>query len=244
MLPLMLAGLGLGLGGAALGIQQNAMLQRQQDAANRKWVKYQKEQRGVQRMREEFNRARAEKSRLDALEKLDSVSQKDAQQLEAERLYEDLVGNIPPPQAAGSQTPYADRLLTGMDQGGKEVTDDFTRTIADGVAKARGQIQGLASMGSYGNSQFGLDRRNQNILRQAQDRIDQMNNFRRGDLGAYGIAQRVEPKQYPDQTVMGQLGTSLASIVPSATMQMGMQGMGFPGMSNFWSQWGLPNGGM
>lgn len=85
--------------------------------------------------------------------------------------------------------------LAGQSGGDKEFRSDLARRLNNAASDARGRINALATMNSYGDSQFGLGNTVPIGFQQAGWDINKFNNFRRGSLSAYGVEKQIEPIQ-------------------------------------------------
>lgn len=124
---------------------------------------------------------------------------------------------------AGSQA----GALAGQGGGDKEFRTDLARRLNNAASDARGRISALATMNSYGDSQFGLGNVVPLGFQQAGWDINKFNNFRRGSLNAYGVEKAIEPTQVQYRGSPGALGAKAAGGLLSGLGGGGGGGMGF-----------------
>lgn len=110
--------------------------------------------------------------------------------------------NEPPPVQMPTTAPsvadggFNDRVgLGGQASGGDVFKTDLAHKIAQAARDARGRINAMARVSSYGDSYGGLGTMNPIILQHAGSKIDQWNNFRKGSLQAYGVEQKIPATQ-------------------------------------------------
>jgi hypothetical protein len=96
---------------------------------------------------------------------------------------------------AGSQA----GALAGQAGGGQEFRSDLARRLNNAAGSARDRIAALATMNSYGDSQYGLGNVVPMGFQQAAQDINKFNNFRRGSLNAYGVEKQIQPQQVQHQ---------------------------------------------
>ena len=88
--------------------------------------------------------------------------------------------------AAGSQR----GALAGQSGGDGEFRSDLARRLNNAAGDARNRIAALATMNSYGDSQYGLGNVVPLGFQEAGWDINKFNNFRRGSMQAYGVEQQ------------------------------------------------------
>ena len=104
-------------------------------------------------------------------------------------------------------------MLSGQNNAAAPVQQAIAGQINDATQAARQRIAALATIQSYGGSQFGLQNTVSNAFQTGNEQIDLLNNYRRGDLAAYQVAKNVEPLKYQSTpSPWGGLATSLAGI--------------------------------
>jgi hypothetical protein len=200
---------------AAAGIismqaQQSAM--KKQEEANQQWANYQRRERAEAWQREEQYRQNAEAARQSTISEMDAQKQKEAQGKEEERLKQDITPADVKPDEKG-MVAIGDELLRGTGGGDPLVTQDLQKKINSAAVESRKRIANLATIQSYGGSQFGLQNRAQDLFNKSGQDIRFQGNLRQGNLGALGIAGNVEPaKIQTTPSYAGGIASSLASI--------------------------------
>jgi hypothetical protein len=203
-LPLVGLALTVGAAGAQYASAQSTNNARKR--AQNQWMQYQKQKARVQGAKDEENRRKADAARNEGLNKMaDAQGTVDA---ETQRLTEDLGAGDTLPTAP--EATVNDQLLSGQGTN-PDYKNYVAGKIAEAAKSARNKTAALAAMQAYTGGQFGLQRTNQNTIRNTGDAIDMFNNMRRGDLSIYGMAKGVSPKVVNPSGVEG-LGTAMASI--------------------------------
>jgi len=200
----------IGAIGSALysySVQQDVMSK--QSRANADWVSYQRRKGEEEWARQEQARQRADAAREDTLNKLRPEAQKEAQGKEQERVTQDIT-----PTDLLDQHPelLQDKLLSGQKGASPIIQQDIADKITQASRDARARIANLATIQSYGGSQFGLQNRAQDLFNQSSADINLEGNIRRGSLGAYNVEKGVEPIRYQANNMLGGLGGALAGI--------------------------------
>jgi len=114
---------------------------------------------------------------------------------------------------AGSQA----GALAGQSGGDGEFRTDLARRLNNAASSARDRIAALATMNSYGDSQYGLGNVVPLGFQEAAQQINKFNNFRRGSLQASEVEQQQlgqpEPVNYhkPTGATMLEAGGGLLS---------------------------------
>jgi hypothetical protein len=192
---------------ASYSAQESAM--RKQEQANQQWAAYQRQARNEANVREEQLRQQAEAARQNTLGELDPNKQKQAQDTEQQRLEKDLT----PVNLQGQQPVVADQLLAGLKGAAPEVQQDLTARINSASQDARKRIANLATVQSYGDSQFGLQNRAQDLFNQSGQNIRLAGSQRNSNLAALGVAEQVEPAHIvATPSPWGGIAGSLASL--------------------------------
>lgn len=201
-------------GFASMQAQQSAM--KKQEDANAQWAAYQKRERDQAWQREEQYRQQAEAARQASVTEMDAGKQKEAQTKEEERLKTDITPAELKPDAQG-MVPIGDELLRGTGGGDPMVTGDLQKKINNAAVEARKRIANLATIQSYGGSQYGLQNRAQDLFNKSGQDIRFQGNLRQGNLGALGVAGQVEPLRIQSTpSSAGGIASSLASIAGKA----------------------------
>lgn len=200
----------IGAIGSALysySVQQDVMSKT--ESANAQWVAYQRRKGQEEWQRQEDARRRADVSREDTLNKLKPEEQKKAQSEEEQRLGQDIT-----PKDMLDQHPelLQDKLLSGQKGASPIIQQDIADKITQASRDARARIANLATIQSYGGSQFGLQNRAQDLFNASSADINLQGNIRRGSLAAYNVEKGVEPIRYQANNAVGGLATSLAGI--------------------------------
>lgn len=197
-------------GFASMQAQQSAM--RKQEQANQQWAAYQRRERAEAWQREEQYRQQAENARQSTMQEMEAGKQKEAQGKEEERLRQDITPEDIRPDEQG-MVPIGDELLRGTGGGDPMVTGDLQKKINNAAVESRKRIANLATIQSYGGSQFGLQNRAQDLFNKSGQDIRFQGNLRQGNLGALGVAGQVEPLRIQSTpSSFGGIASSLASI--------------------------------
>lgn len=203
-LPLL--GLALTVGGMGAQYAASQSANRARQRAQNQWMQWQKEKSRRQSAMDEANRKKADAARTEGLDKL--ANAQGTVEAETQRLTEDLgQGNQ---MAAAPEATVNDQLLSG--QGDNPDYKNFVAgKIAEAAKSARNKTAALAAMQAYTGGQHGLQRTNQNTIRETGNWIDMFNNWRQGDLATYGVARAITPKTVNPSGVQG-LGQAMGSI--------------------------------
>lgn len=137
--------------------------------------------------------------------------------------------NAPPPNTTVTPPPTRDGgfsfdpNIAGAKQGGDVFQRDLAYKLNQAARGARGQINALARLSSYGNSYGGLGTMNPLILENSGNAIDFQNNFRRGDLAVYEVEKAIPARQYqykqsPASALGGMLGAGAKGLGSAAGM--------------------------
>lgn len=111
-----------------------------------------------------------------------------------------------------------DPNIAGSAQGGDIFQADLAGKLARAARSARGQINALAKLSSYGGSYGGLGTVNPLVLQNSGDAIDMRNNFRRGDLAVWQAEDAIPAAQY---TYKASPASSLAGLFGAGMKSMG-----------------------
>lgn len=200
----------IGAIGSALysySVQEDVMSK--QHEANQAWIAYQRRKGQEEWARQEEARRRADISREDTLNKLKPEEQKKAQGEEQQRLQQDIT-----PQDLLDEHPQLlqDKLLSGQKGASPIIQQDIADKITQASRDARARIANLATIQSYGGSQFGLQNRAQDLFNASSADINLQGNIRRGSLAAYNVEKAVEPERFTANNALGGLGGALAGI--------------------------------
>jgi hypothetical protein len=178
------------IGGAFMNYSAQQSLISNQQAANAEWIAYQQRKAREEWARQDAARMKAEAARQDTLSELTPEKQKEAQAQEQERVQQDIT-----PTDMLDQQPelLQDKLLTGQKGASPIIQADIAEKITQASRDARARIANLATIQSYGGSQFGLQNRAQDLFNQSGADIKLQGNIRQGSLGAYNIEKAVQP---------------------------------------------------
>jgi hypothetical protein len=177
---------------AGINYAQQSSVMKQQQAANDQWVAYQRQQAQEEMARDEANRQKAANAAQATQQQISAPEQKQQQQTEETRLTTQLMPKDLQDAAHTGQIP-GDILLSGQQNSAAPVQQAIAGQINDATQAARQRIAALATIQSYGGSQFGLQNTVNQAFQTGNQGIDLSSNFRRGDLSAYGAAKNVEP---------------------------------------------------
>ncbi len=128
------------------------------------------------------------------------------------------------PAAPGTEGGFSfDPNISGSKQGGDYFQADLASKLARASRSARGQINALAKLASYGGSYGGLGTVNPLVLQNSADAIDFRNNFRRGDLAVWDAEKAIPASQYtykqsPASSLAGLFGAGMKGMGQSAGM--------------------------
>lgn len=222
--PVGMIGLALSVGMQAANYAAQQDMVSKQNEANQAWLAYQRMKAREETARQETLRRQADASRMETLNKLSGPEQKAAQTDEQGRLEQDLSKTAGLPsdeQLAG------DKLLTSggaldMTNASPEIAQDYASQLTAASRAARERIKNLATIQSYGGSQFGLGTRANEWLTRANTDIGFAGDMRRGSLVAYGAEKGVEPLKY-------QMGAGAGSAAGIAQGAAGMAGKALGG---------------
>jgi hypothetical protein len=161
-----------------------------QKNANAQWIEWQRNKSSQEWQRQEQMRARAEAQRKAGEEKLRPEDQKQAQGEEQQRLVNEIT-----PKDMVDENPQliGDKLLSGMHKTAAPVMEGIANKLTQASRDARSRIAALATLQSYGPSQFGMQNRVNNIFRESGQEIAHQGNLRGGSLGAYNVEKGVQP---------------------------------------------------
>jgi hypothetical protein len=214
-----MVGMLVSAGSALVNYQQQSEVMSQQNQANEAWVAYQQQQQQKELAADEAARQKAESARQQSLSQINAQSQQQQQVTEQGRLTNYLTPKAIKQQdgsggQGGADTIPGDLLLSGQAGATPEVKGQIASSLAQAASDARSRIAALATMQSYGGSQFGLGTVVPQELQASQQAIDLQSNVRRGNLAAYQVAKNVEPlKIVATPSPWGGIASSLAGAV-------------------------------
>ncbi len=210
--PLSMLGLVGSLAGAAINYSQQSAAMSAQHQANAEWVAYQQQQAQQENARDASNRMLATQAQQQTQDQITADAQKKQQTTEQQRLTTDIT---PDAIKAGQSTQQlaGDLLLSGQKNAAPEVQGAINDRVAQAAADARQRIAALATIQSYGGSQFSAANTVNRAFQTGNQQIDLYNNYRRGDLAAYNVAKNVEPEHIQmTPSPWGGIANSLAGI--------------------------------
>jgi hypothetical protein len=191
--PLSAIGLIGSIGGAFMNYSSQESAMENQQRANAEWVAYQTQAANEERAKDEANRQTATAAQQQTLSAISAPNQIAQQQTEQNRLTDTLT----PVALQGSPSAITDSLLlSGQKNANPNVTAAMGASVNAAAQQARQRIAALATIQSYGSSQFGLQPTVAAAFQQGNQAIDLASNYRRGDLAAYQVAKNVEPVKY------------------------------------------------
>jgi hypothetical protein len=223
--PISMIGLAVAVGSAAMNYSAQQDYMSKQQAANDAWLAYQQRQSQQELQRDEQLRQQAEAAREQSLQQLTPAKQKEAQTNEQARLQKTLTPDQIAKAAGGDRTTLNDMLLSGQQNTAAPVQQGIQSQIADAAQAARDRINALATVLSYGGSQYGLTNRANTIFNAAGQDIRLAGDERQGSLAAYNVSKQVQPIQYQMQpnpfggvanAAAGAVGKGLGSMMAGA----------------------------
>ena len=208
------------IGAAFMQYQQQQEVMNMQQQANSQWVSWQRQQAALENERQERMRQRAEAARVEGLDKMTAEQQKKAQGEEEKRVEQQITPQDLPTEP---EQIIGDKLLSGQQSMDPSVRAGIADQVSSAARDARARIAALATLQSYGPSEFSLQNRANDIFTKAGQEISLMGNERAGSLAAYGAAKQVQPRQIvATPSMWGGLAGGLASIAgKSAGFGMG-----------------------
>jgi len=163
----------------------------------------------------------ADAARNQGLQDVSAANQKTVQQQEQDRLTAYLQGDKNSPastETGAAPVSVSDAQLSGQQGGDFTFQSDLATKLNTAAQDSKKRIAALATVGSYGGSQGGLDVSNAQAFQRAGEGIDLGNEFRKGDLSVYNIQQAVDPLHYT-------YSNPLAGLSKTA-LSFGTQGLG------------------
>ena len=191
-----MVGMLVSAGSALVNYQQQSDVMSQQQSANDAWVAYQQDAQRKELAADEAARQKAEAARQTSLTDVNAGAQKAQQAAEQQRLTDFMTPqSIKSSNAQGTdpnQTP-GDLLLSGQQYATPEVQSQIAGQLNQAAQDARSRIAALATMQSYGGSQFGLQPTVANAFQTSGQQIALQGDIRQGNLAAYQVAKNVQP---------------------------------------------------
>jgi hypothetical protein len=188
-----MVGMLVSAGSALINYQQQSDVMSQQQAANDAWVAYQQQAQQKELAADEAARQKAESARQTSLTDVNAGAQKQQQSTEEARLTQ-----LYTPQSikqggqGGDQLP-GDLLLSGQQYATPEVQQQIAGQMNSAAQDARSRIAALATINSYGGSQFGLQPTVNQAFQTSGQQIALQGDIRQGDLAVLQAARNVQP---------------------------------------------------
>jgi hypothetical protein len=206
-----MVGMALSIASAGLGYMQQQDMANKQQQANNEWIAYQRQKSQEEWARQEEYRQKAETARQESVVDIAPDKQKEAQGKEETRLMNELAPEQTPEQQAAL---VGDRMLSGQQGASAQVKETFANQLNQASKDARARIQSLATLSSYGGTQFGLQNRAKEILNKSGQVIGLQGNIRSGSLSAHQAEKAVpvaQVRQGGGSSFAG-IGNALAGI--------------------------------
>jgi hypothetical protein len=229
-----LLGTGASMAGSLMGADAQRKAQAQQQQNNQNWMLGQMALRNQEMLRQrQFGFNAAQDFRQNLYDNTGGLAQASQQQKEQARLENAYAGGT---SASEYATPASDAsiqagsqrgALTGQSGGDGEFRTDLARRLNNAAQNSREKIAALATMNSYGDSQFGLGNFVARANQETAQRLNQWNNFRRGSLNAYGVEKAIEPTRVDYKKPTGQ---TVAEGAGGLLSGLGKMGGNFGGM--------------
>jgi hypothetical protein len=197
-----LLGTGANMAGSIMDMNAKKKAQAQQQQNMNNWYMGQAALRHQEMMRQSnlgFQAGNAFRQNL--YDTAGGLAQASQQQKEQNRLQQAYAGGTSaseyakPASDASIQAGSQRGALAGQSGGDGEFRTDLARRLNNAAGDARNKIAALATMNSYGDSQYGLGNVVPLGFQQAGWDINKFNNFRRGSLNAYQVEKAIEPTQ-------------------------------------------------
>jgi hypothetical protein len=208
-----LLGTGANMAGSIMDMNAKKKAQQQQQENLNNWYMGQAALRHQEMMRQSnlgFQAGNAFRQNL--YDTAGGLAQASQQQKEQNRLQQAYAGGTSaseyaqPASDASIQAGSQRGALAGQSGGDGEFRTDLARRLNNAAGDARNKIAALATMNSYGDSQYGLGNVVPMGFQQAGQEINKFNNFRRGSLQAYGVEKAIEPVQVQHNGSAGAMG--------------------------------------
>jgi len=204
-------GIALSIASAGLGYMQQQDMANKQQEANNEWIAYQRQKSQEEWARQEEYRQKAEMARSESVEDIGPDKQKEAQAKEETRLMDEAAPVLDENQQAEL---VGDQMLSGQKGGSIQMAGTYANALNQASKDARARIASLATLASYGGSQFGLVNRSKDILSKSGQVIGLQGNIRSGSLSAHQAEKAVpvaQVRQGGGSSFAG-IGNALAGI--------------------------------
>jgi hypothetical protein len=187
-----MVGMLVSAGSALISYQQQSDVMSQQQAANDAWVAYQQQAQQKELAADEAARQKAESARQTSLTDVNAGAQKQQQSTEEARLTQ-LYTPQSIKQGQGTDQLPGDLLLSGQQYATPEVQQQIAGQMNQAAQDARSRIAALATINSYGGSQFGLQPTVNQAFQTSGQQIALQGDIRQGDLAVLQAARNVQP---------------------------------------------------
>lgn len=212
--PTLLGSLALGAGASLIDTMGRKKFTKDQDAANARWLAYQRNKAAEFDTQEAINKSKADAALTKNLGVQDQASREGVIDAEATRLGENYTKGLPE---------FAqDTLSNSQEAGRSEVFDAaMAKKLAETTASSRERIQALARAGAYGGgTQFGQGQTLGDVLSRAGEDIGFANDARGGATRTLQRYQTVQPdvleyKQSPLVPILSAASSIVGGMDPS-----------------------------
>lgn len=188
-----MVGMLVSAGSALVNYQQQQDVMSQQQAANDAWVAYQQQAQQKENAADEAARQKAESARQTALTDVNAGAQKQQQATEQARLTNFITPQSIKKSGTDPNEVPGDLLLSGQQYATPEVQQQISGQLNQAAQDARSRIAALATMQSYGGSQFGLQPTVNQAFQTSGQQIQLQGDVRQGDLAVLQAARNVQP---------------------------------------------------
>ena len=188
-----MVGMLVSAGSALINYQQQQDVMSQQQAANDAWVAYQQQAQQKELAADEAARQKAEAARQTSLTDVNAGAQQKQQATEQQRLTDLYTPQSIKKQGSGPDQYPGDLLLSGQQYATPEVQSQIAGQLNSAAQDARSRIAALATINSYGGSQFGLQPTVNQAFQTSGQNIALQGDIRQGDLAVLQAARNVQP---------------------------------------------------
>jgi hypothetical protein len=188
-----MVGMLISAGASMINYSQQQDVMSQQQAANDAWVAYQQQAQQKELAADEAARQKAEAARQTALTDVNAGAQKQQQTTEQARLTDFMTPQSIKQQGTGPDQYPGDLLLSGQQYATPEVQQQIAGQLNQAAQDARSRIAALATINSYGGSQFGLQPTVNQAFQTSGQQIALQGDIRQGDLAVLQAARNVQP---------------------------------------------------
>ena len=207
-----MVGMLISAGASMINYSQQQDVMSQQQAANDAWVAYQQQAQQKELAADEAARQKAEAARQTSLTDVNAAAQKQQQTTEQARLTDFMTPQSIKQQGTGPDQYPGDLLLSGQQYATPEVQQQIAGQLNQAAQDARSRIAALATINSYGGSQFGLQPTVNQAFQTSGQQIALQGDIRQGDLAVLQAARNVQPLHIvATPSPWGGIASSLAS---------------------------------